>query len=61
MNTLYIEKTTDTSWGERTNMPAIEKLLQENKLDLTPDKVERMPESYISQNNFNGAVQPDQK
>ncbi len=47
MNVIYIRKTIDTSWGKDTNFAALEKLLGENKMMLTPDKVERMPESYV--------------
>ncbi|GEM_PF-4619707 len=49
MNTIYVEKITDKTWGKGTNINALELLLQNNKIVLTPDKVERMPEDYINE------------
>lgn len=49
MNTIYIEKIPDKTWGKGTNINALELLLQNNKIVLTPDKVERMPEDYINE------------
>ncbi len=60
MNTIYIEKTVDKTWGKRTNMSAIEKLMQDNNIVITPEKVERMPDSYIM-DTVDGIIQPDKK
>ncbi len=49
MNTIYVEKIPDMTWGKGTNINALEILLQNNKIVLTPDKVERMPEDYINE------------
>ena len=48
MNTIYIEKIPDMTWGQRTNIPALERLLGNNKIILTPGKLEKMPEEYIN-------------
>ena len=60
MNAFYIETKVDSSWGKKTDISAIEKLLLENKIHITPDKVERMPESYISDGD-NGSIQTGKK
>ncbi len=41
-------------------MSAIEKLMQDNNIVITPEKVERMPDSYIM-DTVDGIIQPDKK